>query len=64
MTAFAEVGADVVYTQFPPDLDALVAIVTAVAPTRAPSSSVIAWRVGDQPVGADSRAGTGVRDHC
>ncbi|MET8950418.1 tautomerase family protein, partial [Streptomyces sp. NPDC004393] len=31
---------------------------------RAPSSSVIAWRVGDQPVGADSRAGTGVRDHC
>ncbi|MEW1773663.1 isocitrate lyase/phosphoenolpyruvate mutase family protein [Streptomyces sp. NPDC086777] len=33
LTAFAEVGADVVYAPFPPDLDALVAIVTAVAPT-------------------------------
>ncbi|MGY4928369.1 isocitrate lyase/PEP mutase family protein [Streptomyces sp. 900105755] len=33
LTAFAEVGADVVYAPFPPGLDALVAIVTAVAPT-------------------------------
>jgi 2-methylisocitrate lyase-like PEP mutase family enzyme len=33
LAAFAEVGADVVYAPFPPDLDALVAIVTAVAPT-------------------------------
>ncbi|MGX1543986.1 isocitrate lyase/PEP mutase family protein [Streptomyces adustus] len=33
LTAFAEVGADVVYAPFPPDLGALVAIVTAVAPT-------------------------------
>ncbi|MEU8948414.1 isocitrate lyase/phosphoenolpyruvate mutase family protein [Streptomyces sp. NPDC048489] len=33
LTAFAEVGADVVYAPFPPDRDALVAIVTAVAPT-------------------------------
>lgn len=33
LTAFAEVGADVVYAPFPPDLDALGAIVTAVAPT-------------------------------
>ncbi|MFS4092565.1 isocitrate lyase/PEP mutase family protein [Streptomyces sp. AF1A] len=33
LTAFAEVGADVVHAPFPPDLDALVAIVTAVAPT-------------------------------
>ncbi|MFF4901829.1 isocitrate lyase/phosphoenolpyruvate mutase family protein [Streptomyces sp. NPDC001068] len=33
LTAFAEAGADVVYAPFPPDLDALVAIVTAVAPT-------------------------------
>lgn len=33
LTAFAEVGADVVYAPFPPDLDALEAIVTAVAPT-------------------------------
>ncbi|MGW2689892.1 isocitrate lyase/PEP mutase family protein [Streptomyces sp. NPDC001414] len=33
LTAFAEVGADVVYAPFPPDLDALVAIVSAVAPT-------------------------------
>lgn len=33
LTAFAEVGADVLYAPFPPDLDALTAIVTAVAPT-------------------------------
>ncbi|MFG2259094.1 isocitrate lyase/PEP mutase family protein [Streptomyces mirabilis] len=33
LTAFAEVGADVVYAPFLPDRDALVAIVTAVAPT-------------------------------
>jgi 2-methylisocitrate lyase-like PEP mutase family enzyme len=32
LTAFAEVGADVLYAPFPPDLDSLVAIVTAVAP--------------------------------
>ncbi|MEV5781362.1 isocitrate lyase/phosphoenolpyruvate mutase family protein [Streptomyces sp. NPDC052287] len=33
LTAFAEAGADVVYAPFPPDREALVAIVTAVAPT-------------------------------
>ena len=33
LTAFAEVGADVVFAPYPPDLDALGAIVTAVAPT-------------------------------
>jgi 2-methylisocitrate lyase-like PEP mutase family enzyme len=33
LTAFAEVGADVVYAPFPPDLGALGAIVAAVAPT-------------------------------
>jgi 2-methylisocitrate lyase-like PEP mutase family enzyme len=33
LTAFAEVGADVLYAPYPPDLDALEAIVTAVAPT-------------------------------
>lgn len=33
LTAFAEVGADVVHAPFPPDLDSLVAIVAAVAPT-------------------------------
>jgi len=33
LTAFAEVGADVLYAPYPPDLDALRAIVTAVAPT-------------------------------
>ncbi|MDX3073966.1 isocitrate lyase/phosphoenolpyruvate mutase family protein [Streptomyces sp. MI02-7b] len=33
LTAFAEAGADVLYAPFPPDLDALVAIVAAVAPT-------------------------------
>jgi 2-methylisocitrate lyase-like PEP mutase family enzyme len=33
LTAFADVGADVLYAPFPPDLDSLVAIVTAVAPT-------------------------------
>ncbi|SEF20648.1 2-Methylisocitrate lyase, PEP mutase family [Amycolatopsis pretoriensis] len=33
LTAFAEVGADVVYAPFPPDLEALRAIVAAVAPT-------------------------------
>ncbi|MBT2566363.1 isocitrate lyase/phosphoenolpyruvate mutase family protein [Arthrobacter sp. ISL-85] len=33
LTAFAEVGADVVFAPFPPDLDSLGAIVTAVAPT-------------------------------
>jgi 2-methylisocitrate lyase-like PEP mutase family enzyme len=32
LTAFAEVGADVLYAPFPPDLDSLVAIVAAVAP--------------------------------
>jgi 2-methylisocitrate lyase-like PEP mutase family enzyme len=33
LTAFAEVGADVVFAPYPPDLDALRAIVAAVAPT-------------------------------
>jgi 2-methylisocitrate lyase-like PEP mutase family enzyme len=33
LTAFAEVGADVVYAPYPPDLDSISAIVTAVAPT-------------------------------
>jgi 2-methylisocitrate lyase-like PEP mutase family enzyme len=33
LTAFAEAGADVLYAPFPPSLDALRAIVTAVAPT-------------------------------
>jgi 2-methylisocitrate lyase-like PEP mutase family enzyme len=33
LTAFAEVGADVVFAPFPPDVDALSAIVAAVAPT-------------------------------
>jgi 2-methylisocitrate lyase-like PEP mutase family enzyme len=33
LTAFAEVGADVLYAPFPPDLEALIAIVAAVAPT-------------------------------
>jgi 2-methylisocitrate lyase-like PEP mutase family enzyme len=33
LTAFAEVGADVLYAPYPPDLDALATIVTAVAPT-------------------------------
>ncbi|WP_184826282.1 isocitrate lyase/phosphoenolpyruvate mutase family protein [Jiangella mangrovi] len=33
LTAFAEVGADVLYAPFPPDLESLVAIVAAVAPT-------------------------------
>lgn len=33
LTAFAEVGADVLYAPFPPDLESLVTIVTAVAPT-------------------------------
>ena len=33
LTAFAEVGADVLYAPYPPDLEALGAIVTAVAPT-------------------------------
>jgi 2-methylisocitrate lyase-like PEP mutase family enzyme len=33
LTAFAEVGADVLFAPFPPDLETLVAIVTAVAPT-------------------------------
>ena len=33
LTAFAEVGADVVYAPYPPDVDALRAIVAAVAPT-------------------------------
>ncbi|HVX46573.1 MAG TPA: isocitrate lyase/phosphoenolpyruvate mutase family protein [Mycobacteriales bacterium] len=33
LTAFAEAGADVLYAPFPPDLESLIAIVTAVAPT-------------------------------
>lgn len=32
LTAFAEAGADVLYAPFPPDLDAVIAIVKAVAP--------------------------------
>jgi 2-methylisocitrate lyase-like PEP mutase family enzyme len=33
LTAFAEVGADVVYAPFPPDLESLTKIVAGVAPT-------------------------------
>ncbi|WP_231406241.1 isocitrate lyase/phosphoenolpyruvate mutase family protein [Streptomyces sp. MC1] len=33
LTAFAEAGADVLCARYPPDLDGLIAIVTAVAPT-------------------------------
>lgn len=32
LTAFAEVGADVLYAPFPPDLDSLITIISAVAP--------------------------------
>jgi 2-methylisocitrate lyase-like PEP mutase family enzyme len=53
LTAFAEVGADVVYAPFPPSMDAVRAIVRAVAPT--PVNVVLGSREGPVPV-AELRA--------
>ncbi|MFE2571331.1 isocitrate lyase/PEP mutase family protein [Streptomyces mirabilis] len=61
LTAFAEVGADVVYAPFPPDRDALVAIVTAVAPTPvnvlvSPSDKVLTVTELQQAAGSRQQA--------
>jgi 2-methylisocitrate lyase-like PEP mutase family enzyme len=48
LTAFAEVGADVLYAPYPPDLDAVKAIVRAVAPK--PVNVVVGPRSGAVPV--------------
>lgn len=48
LTAFAEVGADVLYAPYPPDLDTVKAIVRAVAPK--PVNVVVGPRSGAVPV--------------
>lgn len=55
LTAFAEVGADVLYAPYPPDMDAVVAIVRAVAPK--PVNLVVGTRSGILPVAELQKAG-------
>jgi 2-methylisocitrate lyase-like PEP mutase family enzyme len=55
LAAFAEVGADVVYAPFPPDMDAIRAIVKAVAPT--PVNVVVGPTSGPVPVAELQAAG-------
>ena len=55
LTAFAEVGADVLYAPYPPDMDAVVAIVQAVAPK--PVNLVVGTRSGTLPVAELQKAG-------
>jgi 2-methylisocitrate lyase-like PEP mutase family enzyme len=57
LVAFAEVGADVVYAPFPPDMDAIKKIIAAVAPT--PVNVLIGPASGPVPL-AELRA-TGVK---
>ena len=49
LAAFAEVGADVVFAPFPPDVQALGAIVSSVAPTPSTSSSHPPTKCGPLP---------------
>jgi 2-methylisocitrate lyase-like PEP mutase family enzyme len=55
LVAFAEVGADVLYAPYPPDMDAVVAIVKAVAPK--PVNIVVGPSSGPVPVAELQRAG-------
>jgi 2-methylisocitrate lyase-like PEP mutase family enzyme len=55
LTAFAEVGADVLYAPYPPDMDAVVAIVKAVAPK--PVNLVVGTMRGAVPVAELQKAG-------
>jgi 2-methylisocitrate lyase-like PEP mutase family enzyme len=55
LTAFAEVGADVLYAPFPPDMDAVRAIVKAVAPK--PVNIVVGTKAGALPWAELQKAG-------
>lgn len=55
LSAFAEVGADVLYAPYPTDMDAVVAIVKAVAPK--PVNLVVGTRSGTLPVADVLKAG-------
>ena len=55
LVAFAEVGADVLYAPYPPDMNAVVAIVRAVAPK--PVNLVVGTMSGTVPVAALQKAG-------
>jgi 2-methylisocitrate lyase-like PEP mutase family enzyme len=55
LTAFAEVGADVLYAPYPTDMDAVVAIVRAVAPK--PVNLVVGTMSGALPVAELQKAG-------
>ncbi|GIL40952.1 isocitrate lyase/PEP mutase family protein [Roseiterribacter gracilis] len=55
LTAFAEVGADVLYAPYPTDMDAVVAIVRAVAPK--PVNLVVGTMNGTLPVAELQKAG-------
>jgi 2-methylisocitrate lyase-like PEP mutase family enzyme len=55
LTAFAEVGADVLYAPYPTDMDAVVAIVRAVAPK--PVNLVVGTMKGAVPVAELQKAG-------
>lgn len=57
LTAFAEVGADVLYAPYPPDLDSVIAIVKAVAPK--PVNVVVS--PSDQTVSAATLLDAGVK---
>ena len=55
LSAFAEAGADVLYAPYPPDMNAVVAIVKAVAPK--PVNLVVGTMSGTLPVADVLRAG-------
>ena len=55
LVAFAEVGADVLYAPYPPDMNAVMAIVRAVAPK--PVNLVVGTMSGTVPVAALQKAG-------
>ena len=55
LTAFAEAGADVLYAPYPPDMAAVTAIVTAVAPK--PVNIVVGTKAGTPTVAQLSQAG-------
>jgi len=55
LTAFADVGADVLYAPYPSDMDAVVAIVKAVAPK--PVNLVVGTMAGTLPVADLQKAG-------
>jgi 2-methylisocitrate lyase-like PEP mutase family enzyme len=57
LTAFAEAGADVLYAPYPPDMDAIRAIVRAVAPKPVN----VLTRPADRPVTVSELAEAGVR---